>query len=103
MYRHLLNSLQEMRDTERRIGGLEREVSARDARLEEAAAGKASIGIELAQAQKRIQILESEMETLSNEAAELRRLTAGASGELAGLSTRAKVRDANRDRTACCD
>jgi hypothetical protein len=36
-----------MRDTERRIGSLEREVGSRDARLEEAAAAKASIGIEV--------------------------------------------------------
>ena len=87
--------MQEMRDSERRIGALEREVGARDARLEEANQAKASIGIELAQSQKKIQILEAELEALTQEVSGLRTTSAGASGEMASLASR--CRDAEEE------
>lgn len=87
-----------MRDNEKRIGALERDVSVRDSSLQDANAAKVSIGIELAQSQKRVSVLESELEQLTAEVQELRTSSAGSSGELAALQ--ARIRDAEEAAVA---
>lgn len=48
-----MNTLQELRESEKRQGSLERDIAVRDSRLEEAFSSRASIGIELSQVRNR--------------------------------------------------
>ena len=88
--RHLMNVMQELRSSERKLGGMEREMQARDAKVEEANASRASIGITLAETQKRLRAVEVEYETQTRELETLRVQTAGSSNDIKMLQQRIK-------------
>jgi chromosome segregation ATPase len=90
-----MNVMQELRSSERKLGGMEREMQARDAKVEEANSARASIGITLAETQKKLRSLESEFEAQSRELDTMRVQTAGSSNEAQMLQQR--IRDAEEE------